>query len=174
MLIADSGFDAAVMFEDCLSNKYRFGSCIVGKHHFLRFSGGFEKSGDGHWTPIQSRSLDEQIPTPHYFSTVVKHHGKLIFRRSQLRWVKVRLPGWQEEDLTLVVSRIAGGEDMPPMLLTNLTVENVDDAKRILRYYLRSLECEEATRFHKSQVHLEKTELFAGLQYVGWCCWLHW
>jgi len=46
------------------------------------------------------------------------------------------------------------------MLLTNLPVEDVDDAKRILGYYLRRWECEEAIRFLKSQVHLERIRTF--------------
>lgn len=46
------------------------------------------------------------------------------------------------------------------MLLTNLPVENPDDAKRVLRYYLRRWECEEAIRFLKSQVHLERIRTF--------------
>jgi len=48
--------------------------------------------------------------------------------------MKVRLPG-RDEDLTLVVSRLAGNNR--PMLLTNLPVENLKDAKRILRRYIR-------------------------------------
>jgi hypothetical protein len=59
----------------------------------------------------------------------------------------------------LIVSRLAGN-DKPMMLLTNLPVENLKDAKRILRYYMRSWECEEAIRFLKSQVNLEKIRTF--------------
>jgi hypothetical protein len=87
--------------------------------------------------------------------------GKVILRVSQVGWIKVRLPD-REEILTMVVSRIAG-EDTPMMLLTNLPVENAEDVKRILRYYLRRWECEEAIRFLKSQVHLEKIRTFR------WC-----
>ena len=79
-------------------------------------------------------------------------------RLGSVGWVKVRLPG-REEDLTLVVSRIAG-EDTPLMLLTNLPVEDADDARRILRYYIRRWECEEAIRFLKSQVHFERIRTF--------------
>jgi len=68
------------------------------------------------------------------------------------------LPG-RDEILTMVVSRIAG-QDSPMMLLTNLPVENVDDTKRILMFYIRRWECEEAIRFLKSQVHLEKIRTF--------------
>jgi hypothetical protein len=49
------------------------------------------------------------------------------------------------------------------MLLTNLPVENADDAKRILTFYIRRWECEEGIRFLKSQVHLEKIRTFR------WC-----
>ncbi len=61
--------------------------------------------------------------------------------------------------MTLVVSRLAG-TDKPIMLLTNLSVENLKDAKRILRYYIRRWECEEGIRFLKSQVNLEKIRTF--------------
>lgn len=39
-------------------------------------------------------------------------------------------------------------------------VKNVDDAKRILGYYLRRWECEEAIRFLKTGVHLERIRTF--------------
>jgi len=158
VMVIDRGFDSGIMFEDWLDNKYHFVARLVGKRHLLRFSGVLGQSSDGQWAPIQSRILAEQTPTPHYFSKAVKRHGKVIFRLNQVGWVKVRLPG-RQEDLTLVVSRIAG-EDTPLMLLTNLPVEDVDDAKRILRYYIRRWECEEAIRFLKSQVHLERVRTF--------------
>ncbi|MBU1260822.1 MAG: transposase [Planctomycetes bacterium] len=71
---------------------------------------------------------------------------------------EVRLPG-RDEKLTLVVSRLAG-VDKPMMLLTNLPVENLRDAKRVLRFYIRRWECEERIRFLKSQVNLEKIRTF--------------
>jgi hypothetical protein len=46
------------------------------------------------------------------------------------------------------------------MLLTNLPVENLADAKRVLRFYIRRWECEEGIRFLKSQVNLEKIRTF--------------
>jgi hypothetical protein len=49
------------------------------------------------------------------------------------------------------------------MLLTNLPVENVGDAKRVLHYYIRRWECEEGIRFLKSQVNLEK------IRTLRWC-----
>ena len=161
VLVTDRGFDSGTMFEDWLDNKYRFVTRLVGKRHLLRFYSSSETASGKPYeepVPIQSRQLAEQIPTPHYFSKTVKRHGKVVLRLSCVGWVKVRLPG-RQENLTMVVSRIAG-EDTPLMLLTNLPVENADDAKRILCCYLRRWECEEAIRFLKSQVHLEKIRTF--------------
>lgn len=184
VLVADRGFDARSLLNDWLDNKYRFVVRLVGKRHLLRKSFDFEQAGDGQWVPIRSRILAEQTATTHYFSKAVKRHGKAILRLSQVGWCCVRLPSRQEY-LTLVVSRIAG-KDTPLMLLTNLPVENADDARRILRYYLRRWECEEAIRFLKSQVHLEKIRTFRWsaicrlvllavlvMIYLGWIVEMH-
>jgi len=158
VLVVDRGFDGWVMFEDWLDNKYRFVARLVGNRHLLRFFGGSEQSEAGQWVPIRAQQLAEQTPTPHRFHKLVKRHGKPALRITQIGWVKVRLPG-REEDLTLVVSRLAGN-DKPMMLLTNLPVENLKDAKRVLRFYIRRWECEEGIRFLKSQVSLEKIRTF--------------
>jgi len=151
VLVADRGFDAGVMFEEWLDNKYRFVVQLVGKRHLLRLCG-------GQWVAIQSQQLAEQTPTPHRWSRLVKHKGKVIFHITHVGWVKVRLPG-RTESLTMVVSRLAGC-DTPLMLLTNLPVENIQDAQRVLLYYIRRWECEEAIRFLKSQVNLERIRTF--------------
>jgi hypothetical protein len=160
VLVVDRGFDGWVMFEDWLDNKYRFVARLVGKRHLLRFYGGspVESSRTGQWLPIRAQQLAEQTPTPHRFHKLIKRHGKPALRVTQIGWVKVRLPG-RDEELTLVVSRLAGN-DKPMMLLTNLPVENVEDAKRVLRFYIRRWECEEGIRFLKSQVSLEKIRTF--------------
>jgi hypothetical protein len=161
VLVVDRGFDAGVMFEDWLDNKYRFVARLVGKRHLLRFSGDFGQSNDGQWIPIQARQLAEQTLTTHQFYKLIKRKGKPAFRITQIGWVKVHLPD-REENLTLVVSRLAGCQ-RPLMLLTNLPVENLRDAKRVLRYYVRRWECEEGIRFLKNQVNLEKIRTFR------WC-----
>jgi hypothetical protein len=153
VLVVDRGFDGWVMFEDWLDNKYRFVARLVGNRHLLRFY-----SGSGQWLPIRADQLADQTPTPYRFHKLVKRHGRPSFRITQLGWVKVRLPG-RDEDLTLVVSRLAG-VDKPMMLLTNLPVENLKDAKRVLRFYIRRWECEEGIRFLKNQVNLEKIRTF--------------
>jgi len=153
VLVVDCGFDGWVMFEDWLDNKYHFVARLVGNRHLLRFY-----SGSGQWLPLRADQLADQTPTPHRFHKLVKRHGKPSLRITQIGWVKVRLPG-REEDLTLVVSRLAG-VDKPMMLLTNLPVENLKDAKRVLRFYIRRWECEEGIRFLKSKVNLEKIRTF--------------
>jgi hypothetical protein len=158
VLVIDRGFDGWVMFEDWLDNEYRFVARLVGKRHLLRFSGGSEQSEAEQWVPTRAEQLADQTPTPHRFDKLIKRHGKPYIRITQIGWVKVRLPG-RDEALTLVVSRLAG-KDEPMMLLTNLPVENLKDAKRILRFYIRRWECEEAIRFLKSQVNLEKIRTF--------------
>lgn len=162
VIVADRGFDAGVMFEDWLDNEYRFVTRLVGNRHLLRFSGDFESARrgiEGQWVPINARELAEQTPTPHRFYKLIKRKGKPALRITQIGWVKVRLPG-REEHLSLVVSRLAGC-DTPLMLLTNLPVESAKDAERVLRHYIRRWECEEAIRFLKSQVNLEKIRTFS-------------
>ncbi|MHC4537723.1 MAG: transposase [Planctomycetota bacterium] len=158
VLVVDRGFDGWVMFEDWLDNKYRFVARLVGKRHLLRFYGGSERSGICQRMPVRAQQLAEQSPTPYRFHKLVKRHGKPALRITQIGWMKVRLPG-RDEDLTLVVSRLAG-VDKPMMLLTNLPVENLKAAKRVLRFYIRRWECEEAIRFLKSHVNLEKIRTF--------------
>ena len=158
VLVVDRGLDGRVMFEDWLDNRYRFVARLVGKRHLHRFYGGFGQSESGQWIPIRADQLAEQTPTPYRFHKLVKRSGKPTFRIIQIGWTNVRLPG-REEELRLVVSRLAG-VDKPMMLLTNLPVENLKDAKRILRFYIRRWECEEAIRFLKSQVNLEKIRTF--------------
>jgi len=158
VLVADRGFDGGVMFEDWLDNKYRFVVRLVGNRHLLRVYEGSEQCEPVQWLPIRADQLAEQTPTPHRFYKLIKRRGKPAIRISQIGWVKVRLPG-RDEDLTLVICRLAGS-DKPMMLLTNLPVENLADAKRVLRLYIRRWECEEAIRFLKSQVNLEKIRTF--------------
>jgi hypothetical protein len=146
------------MFEHWLNKKYRFVARLVGERHLLRFSGGSEPSEVGQWVPIRARQLAEQVPTPYRFDKLIKRRGKPAIRITQIGWMKVRLPG-RDEPLTLVVSRLAG-QDKPMMLLTNLPVETPKEAKRIVRFYIRRWECEEAIRFLKSQVHLERIRTF--------------
>ena len=156
ILVVDRGFDSLAMFEDWLDNRYRFIARLVGNRHLTRVYEGLAQS-----LPIRADWLAEQTPTPYRFHKVVKRRGKPAIVISQIGWAKVRLPGRQEA-MTLIVSRLAG-QDKPMMLLTNVPVENVKDAKHIVRLYIRRWECEEGIRFLKTQVNLEKIRTFRWL-----------
>ena len=105
---------------------------------------------------MEGRALAEHTPTPHRWSRVVKSKGRVVLKISQIGWVKVRLPG---RDETMIVAR-SPGSDVPFMLLTNLPVETVADAKRILRFYCCRWECEEGMQFLKEKVCLEAIRTF--------------
>lgn len=165
VLVIDRGGDAIVLFSDWLDHSIRFVVRLRGDRNLLGFYhslGGalhtVQMHQQGQWIPIEARELAERTPTPHRWSRIVKHKGQVIFRFSQIGWVKVRLPG-RSESLTMVVSRVAGS-DTPFMLLTNLSVESLADAQRVLRYYIRRWECEEAMQFLKEQVNLESIRTF--------------
>ena len=153
ILVADRGFDGFVMFEDWLNNKYKFVVRLVGTRHFKPINDGFEQHAS-----IRADYLADQIPTPYRFDKIVKRRGKKKVHITQIGFVKVKLPS-RDETLTMIVCRLAG-RDKPMMLLTNLSVEDSKDAKRVLRLYIRRWECEEAIRFLKSQVNLEKIRTF--------------
>jgi len=153
ILIADRGFDGFVMFDDWLNNKYKFVVRLVGNRHFKPIYDGFEQHAS-----IRADYLAEQIPTPYRFDKIVKRRGNKKVHITQIGFVKVKLPS-RDETLTMIVCRLAGC-DKPMMLLTNLLVENSSDAKRILRLYIGRWECEEAIRFLKSQVNIEKIRTF--------------
>lgn len=165
VLVIDRGGDAIVLFSDWLDHSIRFVVRLRGDRNLLGFYhnlGGalhtVQMHQQGQWIPIEARELAERTPTPYRWSRVVKRRGKVIFRFSQIGWVKVRLPG-RSESLTMVVSRVAGS-DVPFMLLTNLSVESLADAQRVLRYYIRRWECEEGMQFLKEQVSLESIRTF--------------
>jgi hypothetical protein len=153
VLVADRGFDSMIMFEDWLNNKYDFVVRLVGNRHLKPFYGGLEQH-----VPIRANYLADQTPTPYRFDKIVKRRGKKKVRITQIGFTKVKLPS-REEELTMIICRLAG-HDKPMMLLTNLSVEDVKDAKRVLLLYIRRWECEEAIRFLKSQVNLEKIRTF--------------
>jgi hypothetical protein len=162
VLVADRGFDSRVMFDDWLDNDYRFVVRLCGKRHLEAYFGSYgdnaTSSDEGRWIAVSDRQLADQQSTLHRWSKLIKHRGKAKLRTMQVGWVSVRLPG-REEILTMVICRMLG-HDIPVMILTNLTVENLRDAQKVLMYYVQRWECEEGIRFLKSQVSLEKIRTF--------------
>ena len=158
VLVMDRGGDARVFLDDWLDHAYRFVVRLRGDRNFMRFYADSGGSDPGQWIPIESRQLAERTPTPHRYSRVVKSRGRVVLRISQIGWVKVRLPG-REETLTMIVAH-SPGNAVPFMLLTNLSVESLADAKHVLRFYVRRWECEEGIQFLKEQVDLEAIRTF--------------
>jgi hypothetical protein len=68
---------------------------------------------------------------------------------------RVYLPEHPDRPLYLVACRRAGDEQ-PLILLTTRVVETLDQALQVLRYYQQRWACEEAARFLKSRVGLER------------------
>jgi hypothetical protein len=165
VLVIDRGGDARVLLEDWIDQEYRFVVRLRGDRDLLKFYEGLggavqtlQTQQEGQWVPLQARDLAERTATLHRSWRTVKRRGRALLRFSQVGWVKVRLPG-REKTLTMVVAR-SPGNDVPFMLLTSLPVESVEDARRILSYYARRWECEEAIRFLKSEVNLERIRTF--------------
>jgi len=158
VLVVDRGGDARVFLDDWLDHGYRFVIRLRGDRDLLRFSGLSAGLDKGRWITMEARQLAERTATPHRWGRVVKSKGRVLLRISQIGWIPVRLPD-REETLTMVVARTAGS-DVPFMLLTNLAVENLADAKRVLRFYIHRWECEEGIQFLKEQVDLEAIRTF--------------
>lgn len=68
---------------------------------------------------------------------------------------RVSLPDHPTQPLYVVASWRAG-EEQPLILLTNLVVETLDQARSVLRYYRQRWACEEAAQFLKGRVGLER------------------
>jgi hypothetical protein len=88
--------------------------------------------------------LADKVSTPYHFDRPIKRCDKLALRITQIGW-NVLLPG-RPKAFHLVVSHQTG-QDKPMMLLTNVPVESLKEAKRIVLSYIRRQECEEAIRF---------------------------
>lgn len=82
------------------------------------------------------------------------HQGACQVYDRRIVFDRVYLPGHPAEPLYVVASWRAG-EDEPLIVLTNLVVETLDQARGILRYYKQRWACEEAAEFLKQRVGLE-------------------
>lgn len=88
---------------------------------------------------------------------VVEHlyqHGAWELTGCRVVFGRVSLPGHPAKPLYVVASWRAG-QDEPLIVLTNLVVETLDQARQVLRYYQQRWACEEAARFLKQRVGLE-------------------
>jgi len=74
--------------------------------------------------------------------------------RCNVVFCKVRLP--DNPKSLYVVSSWLPGKDRPLILLTSMVVENIEQAGDVIRHYKQRWVCEEAGRFLKSHVGLER------------------
>jgi hypothetical protein len=79
-------------------------------------------------------------------------------RGAKRAWCQVYLPERPDRPLSLVVKRLKG-TDQPLMVLTTFLVTDLPSAKQVLSYYRGRWSCEEAVRFLKSQLGLERFAL---------------
>jgi hypothetical protein len=128
--VADCGFDGLYCYETWFSNNCNFVVRQRGDRLVVTANG----------VSIVQRDLAERIRASNPQCDIV--------------WAKVHLPS-SNRPLYLVASW-QQGNDEPFILMTTLVVENVQQAKQVLWYYSRRWACEEAGRFLKSRVGLER------------------
>jgi len=132
--IADRGFDRLELYEMWFSR-----NC-----HFV----------------VRQRG-DRAIITPKGIRLILKdyverlaQHNARNGQANDIVFGKVYLPNHDKP--LYVVALWLPGEDEPLMLLTNLVVETLDQARNILWFYEKRWVCEEAGQFLKSRVGLER------------------
>ncbi len=128
--VAERGFDGLYSYETWFSNNCNFVVRQRGDRCVVTTNGIF----------ILERDLVERLRQNNPQCDIV--------------WAKVNLPK-NDRPLYLVASW-RQGEDEPFILLTTLVVDNLRQAKQVLWYYSRRWACEEAGRFLKSRVGLER------------------
>lgn len=132
--VADRGFDGLQTYETCFCLNCHFVVRQRGDRMVVTASG----------VRIVLRDLVEKR----------QHQQVQAGGLSHLVFCPVRLP--QRSELLYVVASWRSGSDEPLMLLTNLAVPHLQQARQILWYYQRRWACEEAGRFLKSRVGLER------------------
>lgn len=132
--VADRGFDGLQTYETCFSLKCHFVVRQRGDRMVVTTSG----------VRIVLRDLVERL----------QHQQAQAGGLSGLVFCPIRLP--ERSEVLYVVASWRNGSDEPLMLLTNLAVSHLQQARQILWYYQRRWACEEAGRFLKSRVGLER------------------
>lgn len=103
---------------------------------------------------------DRCVVTPNSVKIVISDLVERIRQRraaaglvSEIIFCKIHLP--DNPKWLYVVASWLPGKDKPLILLTNMVVENLEQARQIIRYYKKRWACEETSRFLKSHVGLE-------------------
>ena len=132
--IADRGFDAINCYEMWFSRKCRFVVRQRGDRCVIT-SGGVR---------ISETDLVERL----------RQRAALEHRPAEMVFCKVRLA--EHNQPLYLVARWTGKSETPLMLLTNLVVEDQQQAEQVVMYYAKRWSCEEAVRFLKGRVGLER------------------
>jgi hypothetical protein len=110
---------------------------------------------------VVRQRADRSILTPQGTRMILRDLVEHLYQRGfdqvydrRIVFSRVYLPGYPAKPL-YVVACWRAGEDEPLIVLTNLVVETLDQARQVLRYYKQRWACEEAARFLKSRVGLE-------------------
>lgn len=143
--VADRGFD----------NGEILGALLTGGRHFvIRVQAG-SNARNLILEPEGPTSTVEAILRHLPLSPVLYNH-RVLPRTGSLGWVKVRLPGFPDRVLTLVVAHMRG-HDEPLAVLTTLPVPDAAAARRVVAAYLRRWGgAEDPVRFLKQTFRLEK------------------
>ena len=106
---------------------------------------------------VKNNDFDNKIKSelPDIWLPFIKDDTPIILDLSD-----IAKPYAKKMDYLATVRDGSTGELVNGYWITNLSVEDSKDAKRVLRLYIRRWECEEAIRFLKSQVSLEKIRTF--------------
>jgi hypothetical protein len=132
--IADCGFDGLELYETWFSLKANFvvrqrgDRCVV-------ISNGV-------------RITQSQLVEKHRQSQMGKG------RQTDIVFTKVRLP--KRKEALYLVATWRSGDEKPLIIMTTMVVETIQQAKQILWYYRQRWSCEEAGRFLKNRIGLEK------------------
>ena len=134
VLVMDRGADRDNLLIPWIDEHRRFVVRLRGDRHLLL-------DNDVH---VEALHLAERLPAQ---SPDRKH-----------AWQRVYLPERPNDPLYLVCKQVEG-RDRPLMMLTTLTVQNLEGARRALDYYRWRWKCEESARSLKSELGLERFAL---------------
>jgi hypothetical protein len=135
VIVFDAGADRDALMIPWIDDHRHFVIRTRGDRHLLLPNG----------TRIEAKLLAE---------TMLAHAARERPSR-RVVWQRVYLPERPNDPLYLV-ARILKGRDKPLILLTTLTAQDLATAKNVLDYYRRRWKCEEAARFLKTDLGLER------------------
>jgi hypothetical protein len=137
VLVMDAGGHRGHLLIPWVDAKRRFVVRLRGDRHLML-------DDDAH-TRVEARLLADTMLA----QAARKDPGRRII------WRRVYLPERPDRPLHLVAKTMKG-TDRALILLTALTVENQETAKRATAYYRRRWSCEESARFLKKELGLER------------------